>query len=201
MSFLHRVCSVTLLVVSIAAPAWAQSSVSPPDRGDWTHGSVLALAGGVATGSSDTGAIAGGAIGWEITPRVMVEGSGLWLDRDNGADGFNAAVKVRAGLKRAGVSPFAEAGVGLYHVSTNGSDAMPEFYRRRMTTDSGGMTTQSFTDPSFHVGAGVNVFVSRHVALQPAAEMLVVARDSQTFTVAAFACRVAYHFEDHPVTR
>ena len=193
---------MTLLFASIVAPAWAQTTVSPPDRGDWTHGSTLSLAGGVATESSDTGAMAGGAIGWEITPRVMVEGGALWLDHSSGSDGFNAALKVRAGLKRTGVSPFVEAGVGLYHVSTNGSDTMPEFYRRRMTADSSsGMTTQSFTDPSFHVGAGINVFASRHIAVQPAAEMMVVTRDSQTYTIAAFSCRIAYHFEDHPVTR
>ena len=201
MPSLDCLCSATLLLASLASPAAAQSTVSPSAPGDWTHGSTLSLEGGVATGSSQTGAIGGLAIGWEITPRVMVEGRGLWLDHGSQSDGFNAALKVRTGLKRTGVSPFAEAGFGLYHVSATSPNGVPGFYRARMNGDAAGMTTQSFTDPSFHVGAGINAFVSRHLALQPAVEMLVITRDSQTYSIAAVSCRLAYHFEDHPVTR
>ena len=156
------------------------------------------MSAGVATASSDTGGIAGGAIGWEITPGMLVEGSGLWLDRRSGSHAFDAALKVRAGLRRSGVSPFIEGGFGLYHVSAKTSGEMPEFYRRR--TPAGGMSTGSFTDPVFHLGTGINVFVSRHLALQPAAEALIVTRGGHAYTLGAFSLRLAYHFEDHPVT-
>lgn len=42
--------------------------------------------------------------------------------------------------------------------------------------------------------------MSRHIALQPAVEAIIVTADSQSYTLTAFTVRVAYHFEDHPVT-
>jgi hypothetical protein len=182
----HRTGFVALLLsVALAAPAAAQQAnptmPSPPGSEDWTHGTTLSLAGGVASGSSDVGPIAGAAIGWEITPRLLIEGSGLWLNREGG-DAFNAAVKLRAGVKGSGVSPFAEAGFGVYHVTTVAS---PQ---------------QTTNDPVFHVGAGVTFFLSRHIALQPAAEALIVAADAGSYTVGAFSLRFSYHFEDHPMT-
>jgi hypothetical protein len=74
---------------------------------------------------------------------------------------------------------------------------MPGFYQRR-TLDNGRL--DSFTDPVFHVGAGLNIFTSRHLALQPAIEALIVTSDSHAYTIAAFSLRLGYHFEDHPVT-
>jgi hypothetical protein len=182
MTLLHRTCALTLMVASLAAPAAAQRSrPKPPESEDWSHGTTLSLAGGLASASSDVGPIAGAAIGWEVTPRVVLEGSGLWLDRDAG-DAFNAAMKLRAGLKGRGVSPFVEGGFGVYHVTTKAS---PQ---------------QTSNDPVFHLGAGVSFFLSRHIALQPAAEALIVMGDSDTYTVGAFSIRLSYHFEDHPVT-
>jgi len=199
----HRTCVLALLFAILAVPASAQRQVPPPPLpDDWSHGTVLTALGGIGTDTSDPGLAAGGAIGWELAPRVAIEGSALWLDDAAGADGFNAALKVRAGLREAGVSPFVEGGVGLYHVSTTaGPETMPGFYSRRMVTAAKGATvTQSFTDPSFHIGAGINVFMSRHIALQPAVEAIIVTADSQSYTLTAFTIRVAYHFEDHPVT-
>ena len=204
MTPVHRVCALALVFAALAVPASAQRQVPPPPvPDDWKHGTALSLAGGLATDTSDPGAAAGGAIGWEIKPRLAVEGSALWVDDAAGAGGFNAALKVRAGLRRAGVSPFVEGGIGLYHVSTTaGPETMPAFYSHRMVSPTNGTTvTQSFTDPSFHIGAGVNVFMSRHIALQPAIEAIIVTADSQSYTFTAMTIRLAYHFEDHPVTR
>jgi len=198
----HQICALALLFAALAVPASAQRHApTAPDTGDWTHGTTLSLAGGLATDTSDPGVAAGGAIGWEIRPRLAVEGSALWVDAAAGADGFNAALKMRAGLRRAGVCPFVEGGVGLYHVSTTtGPESMPAFYGHRMVASSGTTVTQSFTDPSFHVGAGINAFVSRHVSLQPAIEAIIVTADSQSYTFTSMTIRIAYHFEDHPVT-
>jgi len=194
----HRTGVLTLLLVAVAASSWAQRAAPPvPAATDWSHGSTVAVSGGLASGSSHSGAMLGGAIGWELTPRVMVEGSGLWLERGD-ADGFNAALKVRAGLRGSGVSPFVEAGFGLYHVTAAAPERMPEFYRRRMTGSQ--MSSRAFTDPVFQMGAGVNLFTSRHVAFQPAAEVLFVTRGSHAHTLGAVSLRVIYHFEDHPVT-
>jgi opacity protein-like surface antigen len=199
----HRTCLLAFLFAILAGPASAQRQVPPsPVPDDWSHGTTLSAIGGLATDMSDPGAAAGGAIGWELAPRVAIEGSALWLDDAAGADGFNAALKVRAGLREAGVSPFVEGGIGLYHVSTTaGPETMPAFYKSRMISSANGTTmTQSFTDPSFHIGAGINVFVSRHIALQPAVEAMIVTADSQSYTLTAVTIRIAYHFEDHPVT-
>ncbi len=199
---LQRLCICVLVAVPLASPAWAQRTApqaAPPD--DWGHGTTVSASLGMAADGAGTGATAGGAVGWELTPRVMVEGGGLWLDRREGSHGFNAALKVRAGLTRTGVSPFVEGGVGLYRVTTSAVDGMPGFYRRRMARQGSGLMQQVFTDPVFHVGAGVNVFTSRHLSLQPAVEALIVTRDSHAYTLTAFSLRLAYHFEDHPVTR
>jgi hypothetical protein len=201
MSPSHRLCLFLLLLTAVAAPAAGQrlaSSPSQPD--DWRHCTIVTAAGGIATDTSDPGAAAGGAIGWEIFPRVGVEGSALWTEDAAGLDGFNAAMKLRAGFRQTGISPFVEGGVGLYHVSTtSASDKVPEFYARRMATATSRTLTQSFTDPAFHIGAGVNIFVSRHFALQPAIEAMIVPADSQTFTMTMVMVRLGYHFEDHRV--
>jgi hypothetical protein len=75
---------------------------------------------------------------------------------------------------------------------------MPEFYRRRVGPGFG--TTHTFTDPSFVVGGGVNVFTSRHWAIRPEVEAIVVRRQSRSYVVTAVTVGVAYHFEEHPVT-
>lgn len=202
MTSLHRMWVCVLITVPLSSPVWAQRSApqaAPPD--DWGHGTTVSASVGVAADGSATGAAAGGAVAWELTPRVLVEGSGVWLDRREGSHAFNAALKVRAGLTRGGVSPFVEGGVGLYRVTSRTSAPMPGFYQRRLASQGAGLTRQVFTDPVFQVGAGVNVFASRHLSLQPAVEALVVTRDAHAYTLTVFSLRLAYHFEDHPVTR
>jgi hypothetical protein len=183
-----------------AAPAFAQRTSPPvrPQSNDWTRGTTISLAAGLGTASSDTGAMLAGAVGWELRPRLAFEGSGLWLDRRDGAEAFGAAIKVRAGLVRSGVSPFVEGGFGLYHVSSQQRATLPEFYRRRVAA--GTTLVKPFTDPSFNVGGGINVFMSRQLALQPAVEAIIVTRGSHAYVVTAVSLRVAYHFEEHPVT-
>ena len=58
----------------------------------------------------------------------------------------------------------------------------------------------TFTDPSVLGGGGVNMFVSRHWTLRPEIVTIAVLRDSRNFVVTTAAVRLAYHFEDHPVT-
>ena len=127
-------------------------------------------------------------------------GLGNWLDRGTGAEAFAAALKFQAGVRsHHTIGPFAEAGVGLYHASFDTTATnIPDFYLQRMPSPRS--TTSTFTDPSFIVGGGVNVFASRHISISPVVELMIVRRDSESHYVTAIAAQFAYHFEDHPVT-
>jgi hypothetical protein len=78
---------------------------------------------------------------------------------------------------------------------------VPAFYRKRMVDTPGALTmSHTFTDPTFAFGGGLNLIVTRHIAIRPAAEFTTVFRNRDTFTMMAGVVRVAYHFENHPVT-
>jgi hypothetical protein len=147
--------------------------------------------------------MAGGAAGWEVTPRFGVEAAASWLDRPGADEAFAAALTAHTHLRglRA-VSPFLRGGVGLYRVTfdANARD-VPDFYRRRMGAAGAYVRAgRSFTDPSLIAGGGVNVFVSRHVAFRPQIEAIVVRRQSRSHVVTAVTMQVAYHFEEHIIT-
>jgi hypothetical protein len=187
-----------LAIFACGTTAGAQTLGAP-----WTFGTTVNVSGGAATDSDATRPFAGAALGWEVTPTIGVEGSAAWFDRGAGARAFGAALKGQAGVRLTQhVVPFAEGGVGLYRASfERGSEAAPDFYRARMTT-SGPLVPQehTFTDPAIVVGGGVNLFVSRHIALRPDVETMIVRHGGSSHTLTAFALRLAYHFEDHPVT-
>jgi hypothetical protein len=189
--------AVIVLMVSGSAAAQALGADA-----DWSHGTTLNAFVGAGADGSKTGPLAGGSIGWEVTPRVAIEGTGYWLDRGTGADAFAAALKLQAGLTRSEKAvPFLQAGVGLYRAAFEPTaEPIPEFYSRRISADTGPGTTHTFTDPSFIFGGGLNVFLTRHVTIRPDVEVIVVRDDSQTYVVTAVAVRFAYHFEEHPVT-
>jgi hypothetical protein len=187
-----------IAVFAACGSLWAQAA--PPGNA-WSHGTTLSVSAGAATGSSETGAQVGGTIGWEITPRIAVEGNGTWFDRRNGAEAFAATLAVQAALTRTGpVAPFVEGGFGLYRASFDISrSAVPGFYRDRMTPGAIGYSvTNTFTDPAVLVGAGLNVFATPHIAIRPQVEAWIVTRNSQSYVMTAVAVRAAYHFENHP---
>jgi hypothetical protein len=174
-----------------------------PEGNPWSHGTTLSVFAGAASASSDTGPVAGGAVGWEITPWVAVEGSGSWLDRRRGADAFAADLKALVNLTRPHtVVPFLEGGIGMYRASFDMSRAtFPEFYRRRLGPDAENRQNLTFTDPSFILGGGVNLLVAPHVTIRPDVEAKIVRRDSQNHVVTALSVHLAYHFEDHRIVR
>jgi Outer membrane protein beta-barrel domain len=199
-----------LLVLAASATAAAQPTQAAYPPG---HGTTLNGFGGVATASSEPGALFGGAVGWEITPWFGIEGNASWLDRPAGEEGFTAAASALVNLTgRQTVVPFVKGGFGLYRASFADADHVtPEFYRQRLGeggsslatpqafTDPSG-TRQTFTDPAFVAGGGLNLFLSRHVALRPQIEAIIVTRDSRSHVVTAFTLHLAYHFEEHPIT-
>lgn len=187
--------AVALLV---SLPAYAQRQVPEVTPTDWDHGSTVSVEGGVVRATSAAHPLLGGAVGWEMRPRLAIEGSGRWLGYEGATTGFGAALSVKAGARRAGVSPFVEAGFGLLRVSGTRSD-LPAFYQRRLS-DASALSRITFTDPAWHVGGGVSVFVSRRLAVQPAIDVLLVRGDGEGTAVGVFAVRAVYHFEDHEVT-
>ena len=193
----HHVFAALVVMMMSASSSRAQT-VEVPNQ--WSHGTRLAASAGLASASSDTGGLVGTAIAWEMTPRLSVEGMGLWLDRKDASGTFAAALTAEVSLLPPHpMAPFVEAGFGFYRSSFDARrETMPSFYRDRMTAAPGRGAT--FTDPAFVFGAGLSVFAARHLAIRPQADVFVVTRNSQTYVVYTAAVQVAYHFENHPIT-
>jgi hypothetical protein len=190
---------IVLLVMSLRGVAFAQ--IAPPPN-EWSHGTTLNVFAGAASASSETGPLIGGAVGWEVARWFALEGSGARLDRPDGAGAFAADLKALVCPQGAhAIVPFVEGGVGLYRASFDLSrGVLPDFYRGRITGNASiAGTTVTFTDPSFVLGAGVNLFVTRHIAIRPDIDVKIVRRHSQSYAVTAVAVHLAYHFEEHPL--
>ena len=203
MTSIQRLQCVVLGLLAAAATASAQTPLVAPSSNMWSHGTTLNVFGGGAATPGDRGAAAGGAFGWELTSRFALEGSGTWLDFEQSVHAFTAAMTAHVAVMTPHpFVPFLAGGVGLYHASFNRFDStMPRFYHRRMTgLESALGQTVTFTDPSLAGGGGINVYVSRHWALRPEVLATLVLRDSRSFVVTMGAVRLAYHFDDHPVT-
>jgi hypothetical protein len=193
------VCAFTVVALALSVPAWTQPA---PEAHEWGHGTTLTGFTGAAVDSSRSGALFGGAIGWEMTPKVAIEGSGLWVEHGSGTDAFAGALKVQAALlRRHAARPFLQAGVGLYRASFDVRDEMPDFYGDRIRSDPFGHgLIRTFMDPSLVAGGGVDLFVSRNLAVRPDIETMFVLHDGKSHVVTAIRINVAYHFEEHPVT-
>jgi hypothetical protein len=183
------------LVLFAASVASAQDEL-PPHR--WSRGTTLAVMGGVATASDDTGAALGATIGWEITPRIGIEGTGTWIDRDPGASAFSASLSVRAALTNTRpLSPFVEGGFGMYLATfdPNRVTNIPPFYADRMA----GLATNTFTDPAFFASAGIEVVRTLHFTVRPAVGAVIVVDGGRGYTLATFTVQGSYHFSKHPL--
>jgi len=184
----------------VAGTALAQTA---PASNPWSHGTTLNVFSGVSSASSERGALAGAAVGWELNRWLAVEGIGSWLDRGTGADAFAADLKaIISPVRVRGVVPFAQAGIGMYRAAFQLSRAeLPDFYRSRVAAIGPGVDSITFTDPSFIVGGGANLFVTPHVAIRPDIQATIVRRDSRSYVVTTVAVHLAYHFETHQVTQ
>jgi hypothetical protein len=193
-----------ILLSCAAASAQTPQVDSPPiDPDTWRRGTTLNVFGGLTGGSGDLGTLAGGALGWEITPRIALEAHGAWTEWGHDAHAFSAAFRALVPLRASrSVSPFVAGGVGLYRSTFQVADAdAPEFYLRRIGERTGALgTTATFTDPSVVVGGGVNLFLTRQIAVRPELDATIVARDGHRRATAEVRVHFAYHFEDHPIT-
>jgi hypothetical protein len=185
----------------------ATSVGAQPPPHEWSRGTTLHGFAGVATEPANTGAALGGALGWEVTPRIGIEGSASWMDFGADYNAFGAGLKMRVRLfGRHTVDPFLQGGIGLYRAAFDAEhdsgDGQPisAFYRRRMDAEGDAAFGHVFTDPSFIFGGGVNLFVSRHFAVRPDIEAMVIVDGGHSQMVTTAAIHAVYHFEDHPVT-
>jgi hypothetical protein len=194
-------CVLALVLVSGSAGA-ARAQVTPPEN-PWSRGTTIGLFGGVASAASRSGALAGGGVGWEVTPRFGLDGTATWIDRPREAEAFAATLSAHVAILDPGsVVPFVRGGIGLYRMSfATPRDEVPEFYRRRLGP---GNTMRdvgrSFTDPSFVFGAGVNFYATRQIAIAPEVGATIVRGGGRSHVVTSVALGVAYHIEDHPIT-
>jgi len=185
---------VGAILFSVTSSLEAQTK---PPAHTWSHCTTLTSAGGATTASDHNGAMLGAAIGWEITPRLGLEGSGMWFAKPAGSTAFAGALSARAVLaKTQTLAPFVEGGFGLFAASFDPKRAtdIPEFYANRMS----GTITNWFTDPAFFAGAGIDVFRRNRVAIRPTIGAVVAVNDGHAYTTGTVSVRVEYHFGGLP---
>lgn len=198
-SIFRRGCAMAVALIAFGALASAQESTVNA----WSRGTTLNIFAGASSEPQKGAFTAGGAIGWQLTPSMAIEGTGGWIDNQSSPTWFTAAMKFQARLVPAGgTNPYVEGGIGLCRSSFDAADMnVPDFYRKRMVENPGiSIMTHTFTDPTFAYGGGFNIVATRHIAIRPAVEFTTVFRNRDTFTMMAGVVRVAYHFENHPVT-
>lgn len=198
-SVFRRACAIAVAFLAVAALAKAQETAANV----WSHGTTLNIFAGASSEPMKGAFTAGGAIGWQVTPTMAIEGTGGWIDSQSSSPWFIAALKAQARLAYAGgTNPYVEGGIGLCRATFDAGQAnVPTLYQKRMMeAPETSMMAHTFTDPTFAFGAGLNIIATRHIAVRPAVEVTMVFRNSNTFTMTAGVVRLAYHFENHPVT-
>ena len=193
------------VVVSVAATLLIATEASAQTRGgsgeDWSHGTTLAGFVGAASPFSGVDPALGLSLGWEVTPRLGLEGRGTWFPAPQGMSAFAAAFGARMAFESSRpILPFASAGVGFYRATFDAaaSGTMPRFYRGRMAEV--GRLSRTFDDFLVTIGAGTELFLSRHVALRPELTMLLVTARTDARAVPLFGVHMVYHFESHEIT-
>jgi hypothetical protein len=165
----------------------------------WSRGTSISGFAGAAADGSQRGPAFGGSVGWELTPRFALEGSGEWAEFGGGSRAFAGAFQARTALHPSGrVGPFLHGGIGLYRASFDGRSGAPGFYARRMAAAT--HRPAAFTDPSIVFGGGLDVSLNRTLKLRPDVQVAIVMRDSRSHAVSSFRLHLVYVFEDHPVT-
>ena len=195
---------VRALPVAIAFCALAlQASAQPALPSEWSRGTAVGGFAGVGADGSHASGLFGGTLGWDLNPRVAIQGSGGWAQYGDGADAFSASLGARFNLLRwQRVNPFVNTGIGFYRASFEPGASASDFYQRRRPTGIPHSALQStFTDPSFVFGGGFDIAVNRRMKIRPEVNVDMVFHDSRTNAVPSFRMHFVYVFEHHPVTR
>lgn len=110
MSLSRFTLSLVVVVATSATAASAQPAEAPAV--------TLSFIGGVAAGSSDTGAALGGSVLVDLTSRLVVEGEAVYADRGRGADAISANGTLLVNLRSGGETvPYVAIGGGVYRAS------------------------------------------------------------------------------------
>ena len=193
----RKVLAVALLLFAgLLAPraARAQGDAEAP----WGPGIRLAIDAGAASADSTVAGVAGASLGWEISPRFALEGSGTWFNGIAGADQFAAILGARISFAPGTFVPSLFGGVGMLRASVQTNDPkLSRFYAERLDVVPG-QTTQIFEDLVFAAGAGTDIYLSSHLAVRPDVRVLFGMSDVETRVLPVFAVHLAYHFEAHP---
>jgi len=139
----------------------------------------------------------GWSAGWRVSPRVALEGSGSWIDEDDGVDGFAAMFGARVYLNTTRrMAPFLIAGAGLFHASVDPSDSRaPAFYLDRTIP---GSPEKAFNDFVAAGGAGLDVHVRGRLWLRPDAQLLVVVDGWRSNVLMLAGFHATYRFGGTP---
>jgi hypothetical protein len=188
--------------VLLSSMVGVTSAAAQAPTHDWSEGSSVNLFGGLSMDGDAGGGLFGGGAGWALTPLFGLEGRVGWSKGVSETDAFAASLTGRFSPRKPRTSvPFARVGVGLYRASFDTTADIPEFYRRRLTAgDLEVNHRRSMIDPSILVGAGVDVWVSRHVAIRPEVEVTTVLSDGRGYLVTNATFHIIYTFESRPVT-
>jgi hypothetical protein len=183
-----------LVIVSLAANAAGQT----PGGTEWRRGTVLAGFAGAAVTSPATKLFAGTGLGWEIAPRLTVEGRGAWLPTNDGPTDFVATLHAIVPILQTGRTvPFVSAGVGMYRATIDSaSSEIPDFYRPRITV---GRAQPVFQDFLLAFGGGADLFATSHLAIRPDVQMLAVVADGDRRWIPVYSVNLVYHFESHAI--
>ena len=185
-------CSALVAIVVGALPCqvMAQRDYS---RLNVQRGAELSLF----AGSTADAPAFGWSAGWRVSPLVALEGSGAWIDEDDGVDGFAAMFSARVYLNTTRrTAPFITAGAGLFHASVDSSDPRaPAFYLDRTIP---GSPEKAFNDFVAAGGAGVDVHVRGRLWLRPDAQLLVVVDGWRKNVLMLAGFHVTYRFSGAP---
>lgn len=186
-------------VALFATPAAAQSPA--PEAEDWSRGTTLAGFAGVLVDGATADPVTGAALGWEIAPHLSVEGQGAWVRMGDGAGAFAGQIRARVPLRRhQPLVPYAVGGIGVYRATFDGGAAVGhQFYRRRTgaRAPAGGAV---FDDFMAVAGGGVDLFLTRRLALRPEVTALIVTDSGDARVVPLATVQLVYHFTTQPVT-
>ena len=106
---ISRMLAIVLVVIGADA-AFAQTAPAGPFRP-----ASLGLLGGFSGGAGDTGGSVGGALAFDLTDRVGVEGRGIYMQRGGGSTGLEATGTLLLRVARTDkVAPYVAVGGGLY---------------------------------------------------------------------------------------
>ena len=194
---LRALIAATVVILIGGVPASAQTPAH-----DWSEGTSVSLFGGVSVDGNAGGGLLGGGAGWTITPMFGLEGRVGWSQDVSETDAFAASLTARFSPRKPRTSvPFVRAGVGLYRATFDTQADIPEFYRRRLSAgDLAVNHRKSMIDPSLVAGAGLDVWVSRHLVLRPEFEVATVLSDGRGYLDTNVTFHVIYNFESRHVT-